>query len=51
VLVLRAVIDQQQKAYGAQAVHDSVERGLGLAIDPVQVLEHDQQRLHLGFAQ
>ncbi len=51
VLVLGPVVDQQQQARGAEALHQAVEQGLGLAIDPVQILEHHQQRLHLALAQ
>ena len=51
VLVLGPVVDQQQQAGGGQALHQAIEQGLGLGIDPVQVLKHQQQRLHLAFAQ
>ena len=51
VLVLRAVVDQQQQAGRRQALDQAVEQGLGLGIDPVQVLKDQQQRLHLTFAQ
>ena len=51
VLVLRAVVDQQQEPGRRQALDQAVEQGLRLGVDPVQVLEHQQQRLHLAFAQ
>ena len=51
VLVLRAIVDQEQEAGRGQALDQAVEQGLGLRIDPVQVLEDQQQRLHLAFAQ
>ena len=51
VLVLRAVVDQQQELGRGQALDQAVEEGLGLGIDPVQVLKDQQQRLHLAFAQ
>ena len=51
VLVLRPVIDQQLELGRGQALDEAVEQGLGLGIDPVQILEHQQQRLHLTFAQ
>ena len=51
MLVLGAVVHQEQEAGGAQALHEAVEQGLGLAVDPVQVLEDHQQRLHLALAQ
>jgi hypothetical protein len=50
VLILRTVVDQQQEPGRGQALHQAVEQRLGLGIDPVQVLEHQQQRLHLAFA-
>ena len=51
MLVLRAVVDQQQHAGRRQALHQRLEERLRLRIDPVQVLEDQQQRLHLAFAQ
>ena len=51
VLVLGAVVDQQQQAGRWQALDEAVEQGLGLGIDPVQILEDQQQRLHLALAQ
>ena len=51
VLVLRAVVDQEQEPGRRQALDQAVEQGLRLGIDPVQILEDQQQRLHLAFAQ
>ena len=51
VLVLRAVVDQEQEPRRRQTLDQAVQEGLGLGIDPVQVLEDQQQRLHLAFAQ
>ena len=51
VLVLRAVVDQQQQAGRGQALDQAVEQRLGLGVDPVQVLEDQQQGLHLALAQ
>ena len=51
VLVLRAVVDQEQEPGRRQALDQAVEQGLGLGIDPVQILKDQQQRLHLAFAQ
>ena len=51
VLVLGAVVDQQEQAGGWQALHQAIEERLGLRIDPVQVLEHQQERLFLTLAQ
>jgi hypothetical protein len=51
VLVLRTVVDQQQQAGGGQALHHAVEKRLGLGVDPVQVLEDQQQRFPLTLPQ
>ena len=51
MLVLRAIVDQQQESGRGQALDQAVEQGLRLGIDPVQVFKHQQQRLHLAFAQ
>ena len=51
VLVLRPIVDQQQEVGRGQALDEAVEQGLRLAVDPVQVLKDQQQRLHLTFAQ
>ena len=51
VLVLGAVVDEQEQAGGGQALDQAVEDRLGLGVDPVQVLEDQQQRLHLALAQ
>ena len=51
VLILGAVVDQEEDPSGRQALHQAVEHGLGLAVDPVQVFKDQQQGLHLAFAQ
>jgi hypothetical protein len=51
VLILRAIIDQQQHAGGRQALDEAVEQRLRLAINPVQVFKHQQQGLPLAFAE
>jgi hypothetical protein len=38
-------------AGGGQALHQAVQEGLRLRVDPVEILEHEQQRLHLALAQ
>jgi hypothetical protein len=50
MLVLRPVVDQQQELGRRYALDQAVEEGLGLGIDPVQILTDQQQRLHLAFA-
>ena len=51
VLILGSVVDQEQEPGGRQALDQAIEQGLGFGIDPVQILKHQQQRLHLAFAQ
>ena len=51
VLVFGAIVHQQQHARERQALDQAVQDRLGLGIDPVQVLEHHQQRLDLALAQ
>jgi hypothetical protein len=50
MLILRTVVDQQQELRGRQALDEAVEQGLRLGINPMQVLEYYQQRLHLALA-
>jgi hypothetical protein len=49
--VLRAVVHQQQHRRRRQAFHQQVEQRLRFRIDPVQVLEHEQERLDLALPQ
>ena len=51
VLVLRAVVDQQQEVRRRQALDEAVEQRLRLTVNPVQILKHQEQRLHLAFTQ
>ena len=51
MLILRAVVHQEQEAGRRQAVDQAIEQRLGLGVDPVQVLKDEQQGLHLAFAQ
>ena len=51
VLVLRAVVDQQQQTGRGHALDQAIKQGLGLRVDPVQVFKDQQQRLHLALAQ
>ena len=51
VPVLGPVVDEEQEARRGQALDEAVEQGLGLAVDPVQVLEDHHQRLDLALAQ
>ena len=47
--ILRAVVDEQQDATGRHALDQAVEQRLGLAVDPVQILEDQGERLPLAF--
>ena len=47
VLVLGPVADDQQEARRGQAVDQGVQQRPRLGVDPVQVLDHDDDRLHL----
>ena len=47
--VLGAVVDEEEHAGGRQALHHAVEEGLGLGVEPVQVLEQPQHGLYLAL--
>src|SRR5262249_51018574 len=47
VTVLRSVVHGEQQAGSGQTLHHAVEEGLGLRVDPVQILEHQQEWLDL----
>ena len=49
--VLGAVVDEEEHPGRRQALDQAVQDGLGLAVDPVEVLEDDEQRLDLSLAQ
>jgi hypothetical protein len=51
VLVLGAVVDEEEDAGGRQAGHQAVEKCLGLGVDPVEVLAHHYQGLDLTLPQ
>src|SRR5215831_19245165 len=51
VAVLRAVVGEEQEARRWQALDETVEEALGLAVNPVQVLEDHNQGLDLALAQ
>ena len=51
VPVLRAVVDEEQEPGRRQALDQPVEHRLRLGVDPVEVLEHDQERLDLALPQ
>ena len=45
MLVLGAVVNEQEQAGGRQALDQAVEDRLGPGVDPVQVLDDQEQRL------
>ena len=49
MLVLGPVVDQQEDPDREQALDQTVEQGLRLGIDPVQVLEDHEERLALAL--
>jgi hypothetical protein len=51
MLVLGPAVGQEKHAGGCQAVDQAVEQCLGLGIDPVEVLEQEQEGLDLALAQ
>jgi hypothetical protein len=51
VLVLRTIVGEEQDAGGGQTLEQAVEEGLGLAVDPVKILEHEAERLDLTLAE
>ena len=51
VPVLGTVVDEEQEPGRRQALDQPVEHRLRLGVDPVEVLEHDQERLDLALPQ
>ena len=49
MLVLRAVIDEKHQPRRRQALHEAIQHGLRLAVNPVQVLEDHDKRVHLAL--
>jgi hypothetical protein len=49
VLVLGAIAHEKQQARRSQRLDQAVEQGLRLAVDPVEILEDQEQRLLAGF--
>src|SRR5215467_6452354 len=48
--VLGPVIDQQNNPRQRQTFYEAIEKRLGFAVDPMQVLKDDQQGLPLALA-
>src|SRR5215468_2713209 len=47
--VLGSVIDQQNNTHHRQTFYEAIEKRLGFAVDPMQVLKNDQQGLPLAL--
>src|SRR5262249_30842262 len=51
VLILGAVVDQKAEPGRREALDEAVEHGLRLGVDPVKILDHQEQRLELSLAE
>src|SRR5262249_42013583 len=51
VLVLRAIVDAEEHTSRGQTLDERIENDLSLGVDPVKVLEDQQQWLDLTLAQ
>ena len=49
MLILGAIVDQKAKPRGREALDEAIEERLRLGIDPLEVLENEQQWLGLGL--
>ena len=49
--VLGPVVDEQQEPGRGQALDETVEERLGLAVDPLEILDEDEEGLDLALAQ
>jgi hypothetical protein len=51
VLALGPVVDEEEQRRRWQALDEPIPEGLGLGVDPVEILEYHQDGLPLGLAQ
>ena len=51
MLVLGAIRDEKQKTRTRHALHEAIQQGLGLGVDPVEILEHDHKRLEAALSE
>ena len=49
MLVLGAVVDEQEEPGGGQALDEAIQEDLGLDVDPVQVVEEQHERLDVAL--
>ena len=51
MLVLRTEGEQEQSTRRREPLDQGIEHALGLAIDPVDILEHQQHGLHMALSE
>jgi hypothetical protein len=51
VLVIRPIVHEEKSPSGGETLDEPVEQRLGLGIDPVKILEDDEDRLDLTLAE
>ena len=51
MLILRAVIDQEEQLGRWETLDQAVQQRLGFRINPVQILKDQQERLYLALPQ
>src|SRR5207244_8759361 len=51
VAVLGAIVDEEQYRCRGQALHEAVEQGLRLRVDPVEILQYQDAGLDLALAE
>jgi hypothetical protein len=51
VLILGAVVDEQEHAGSGEALYQTIEELLSLGGNPVQILDDQQERLRLALPQ
>src|SRR4029453_15089597 len=51
VAVLGPIVDEEEQPQGGQALHEAIQDRLCFRVDPVEVLEDDEERLDLSLAE
>src|SRR5712691_5924317 len=51
MLILGPIVDEEENTRGRQALDEGIEERLGLAVDPMEVLDDQQERPRLTFPQ
>ena len=47
MLILRTIVDEEQQSGRRYAVDEAVKQGLGPGVDPLQILNDQEERLYL----